>query len=145
MKHNIERGVFRRYQQKNINYTQNIDIKHHYVIADSVKIRQIIINLISNAVKYTQEGGNVCLEIHESPCNKEGFATYTIIVSDTGIGMSKEFQERIFDSFTRERNTTDSKVTGNGLGMSIVKKIVDLMDGIPLNLKDSLARERRSM
>lgn len=116
-------------KRKNIKIYPTSDIKHRYVYADSAKLRQIMVNLVSNAVKYTGEGGEIHLEFTELPCDREGYGTYVTTVRDNGIGMSKEFQEKIYDSFTRERNTTDCGISGTGLGMSIVKKLVDLMDG----------------
>lgn len=116
-------------KRKNHTLTLVVDVQHRYVIADVVRIDQILINLVSNAIKYTPEGGLITVSVNEVPCEKEGYATFVTTVSDNGIGMSKEFQSHIFDSFTRERNSTDSKVIGTGLGMSIVKKLVDLMGG----------------
>ncbi|PWJ68293.1 MULTISPECIES: ATP-binding protein [unclassified Fibrobacter] len=116
-------------KRKNIKVIPTSDIKHRYVYADSPKLRQIMVNLVSNAVKYTGEGGEIHLDFRELPCDREGYGTYVTTVSDNGIGMSKEFQERIFESFSRERNTTDCGISGTGLGMSIVKRLVDLMGG----------------
>lgn len=116
-------------QKKKIVFTNHMDIQHRYVLTDIAKIREITMNLMSNAIKYTPEGGSIHLEFVEVPSDKEGYATYVNTITDTGIGMSAEFQKHLFDSFTRERNTTESKVAGTGLGMSIVKKLVDLMGG----------------
>lgn len=116
-------------KRKKIKISASGDIKHRYVFADSAKLRQIMVNLVSNAVKYTGEGGEIKLDFRELPCDREGYGTYVTTVSDNGIGMSKEFQEKIFDSFSRERNTTACGISGTGLGMSIVKKLVDLMGG----------------
>ncbi len=116
-------------KRKKISIIPTADIKHRYVFADSARLRQIMVNLVGNAVKYTQEGGHIHLDFSEIPCDREGYATYITTVSDDGIGMSKDFQEKIFDSFTRERNTTESGISGTGLGMAIVKRLVDLMGG----------------
>lgn len=116
-------------KRKHITIIPTRDIKHQYVYADSAKLRQIMVNLVSNAVKYTGTGGEIRIDFREIPCEREGYGTYVTTVSDNGIGMSKEFQSRVFDSFARERNTTDSGIPGTGLGMSIVKKLVDLMGG----------------
>ena len=116
-------------QKKNIYFTQDIEIKHQYVVIDHEKVGQIYINLIENAVKYTPEGGKIHVEIRELPSGKDGYAVYQITVSDNGIGMSEEFQKHLFESFSRERNTTESKVIGTGLGLAIVKKLTDMMDG----------------
>lgn len=115
--------------KKKLNYTQVVDVKNKFVWVDKVKLKEIYMNLISNAIKYTGDGGSVSISLLEVPCEKENYASYEISVSDTGIGMSKEFQKHIFESFSRERSTTDSKVIGTGLGMAIVKKYVDLMGG----------------
>lgn len=104
-------------------------IRHRYVMIDVAKHRQIMMNLISNAVKYTHEDGSIHLQVDELPCEKPGYGTFRMTVSDNGIGMTPEFLEHIFDSFARERNTTDSKVIGTGLGMSIVKRLVDILKG----------------
>ncbi len=114
---------------KNLSFVKEFDVEHRYVFADAQKIREVMLNLLSNAIKYTPNGGMIGLRLAEKPCSKEGYAIYEASVFDNGIGMTKEFQEQIFESFTRERNTTESKVLGTGLGMSIVKKLVDLMDG----------------
>lgn len=116
-------------KRKKISIIPTANIQHRYVFADSARLRQIMVNLLSNAVKYTRECGNIHLDFSELPSDKEGYATYVTTVSDDGIGMSKEFQEKIFDSFSRERNTTESGISGTGLGMAIVKRLVDLMGG----------------
>ena len=92
-------------------------------------MQEILSNLISNAIKYTPEGGKVLIDVQELPYNKEGYTLIQTKVSDTGIGMSEEFLPSLFELFTRERNTTLSKIPGTGLGMAIVKNLVDLMNG----------------
>lgn len=114
---------------KNLTITHDMDITHQYIYADVAKIRNITMNLISNAIKYTPEGGKIALHFCEYPSERAGYAVYEEVVSDTGIGMSRDFQEHIFETFTREHDTTESKVPGMGLGMSIVKRYVDLMGG----------------
>jgi len=104
-------------------------LKHRYVMIDQMKVRQIVLNLLSNAIKYTPDGGSVHYTFEEVPCQREGYATYVSTVKDNGIGMSAEFAKTIFDMFSRERNTTESKQVGTGLGMSIVKRLVDMMGG----------------
>lgn len=106
-----------------------MNIEHKYIIVDSTKMQEILSNLISNAIKYMPEGGKVLIDVQELPYNKEGYTLIQIKVSDTGIGMSEEFLPSLFELFTRERNTTLSKIPGTGLGMAIVKNIVDLMNG----------------
>lgn len=114
---------------KNITMSTQMNITHRYVLLDRMKVQQIVMNLISNAVKYTPEGGTIDMTFDECPFDTPGFAKYVMKIKDSGIGMSEEFCQHIFDSFTRERNTTESKISGTGLGMSIVKKLVDLLGG----------------
>lgn len=116
-------------RQKNIDFSISVDVKHQYLYTDALKIREVFLNLISNAYKYTLPGGKVSVNITEIPSDREGYCTYKGTVSDTGIGMSKEFLPKIFDEFVRENTYTDSKIEGTGLGMHIVKKYIDLMDG----------------
>ena len=86
-------------------------------------------NIISNAVKFTPVGGTIHILVKEKASQKAGYAVYSFCIKDNGIGMSKEFQEHVFDSFARERTVTESGITGTGLGMAITKNIVDLMGG----------------
>lgn len=116
-------------QEKKIHFTQSVEIEHRYVMLDLPKVEQIYTNLIGSAVKYTPEGGEIHVGIKELPCEKTGYAVYQAAISDNGIGMSEEFQKHMFESFSRERNTTESKVIGTGLGLAIVKKLVDIMGG----------------
>jgi len=116
-------------KEKNIDFEINTNIIHPYVYGDRVKVREIYLNLLSNALKYTPEGGRISMTITELPHIKENYETMEVVISDTGIGMSEEFLPYIFDEFSRERNATDSKIQGTGLGMPIVKRIVDLMGG----------------
>lgn len=114
---------------KGISFSNSIDVKHPYIYCDKAKVREVLLNLLSNAYKYTNTGGKVELRIYEIDCEKEGYARYVTKVSDTGIGMKAEFLEHIFDQFSREHNTTENKIEGTGLGMSIVKRYVELMGG----------------
>ncbi|MDO4493948.1 MAG: ATP-binding protein [Clostridia bacterium] len=116
-------------KKKGIAFLVRTEVEHGTVICDETKIKEIFSNLISNAIKYTPAGGRVSVVTDEIPGAPEGYARYRAVVSDNGIGMSSEFLPHLFDSFTRERNTTIGKVAGTGLGMSIVKKLVDLMHG----------------
>ena len=116
-------------KSKEITFTHSLDITHKYVLLDSTKLREILLNILSNALKYTLNGGTVDYSMKEIPSQEGNKATYRIVVLDTGIGMSKEFLANIFDEFSRERTTTESGVIGSGLGMSIVKQLVDLMNG----------------
>lgn len=115
--------------KKEIRMKKTIAVEHRSLICDGTKIRKIFVNLISNAVKYTPRGGSVEVNVNELPCEREGFARIQTVVTDTGIGMSKEYLPTIYDSFSRERNTTMGKVAGTGLGMAIVKELVTMMGG----------------
>lgn len=115
--------------EKEIRMKKTIAVEHRSLICDGTKIREIFVNLISNAIKYTPRGGSVEVNVTELPCEREGFARIQTVVTDTGIGMSKEYLPTIYDSFSRERNTTMGKVAGTGLGMAIVKELVTMMGG----------------
>lgn len=116
-------------KQKNIEFIHSSDISTKYIYGDKVKIKEIFLNLVSNALKYTPEGGTITLTRKELPYDKEGYMLMETVVSDTGIGMSAEYLPKLFDSFTRERNATENKIQGTGLGMPIVKHLIDLMGG----------------
>ena len=116
-------------KQKHINFEVSNYMRAKYVFMDAVKMNQVFLNLISNAYKYTPEGGRVRVETVELPCDKPGCVTIRTKVSDTGIGMSKDYLPHLFEEFTRERTATDNKILGTGLGMPIVKKLVELMGG----------------
>ena len=105
------------------------EISHEYLIGDSIRLRQIFLNLLTNAVKYTPSGGRVRFEIEEKPCGTAEHATMFVSVIDNGHGMKAEFLEHIFEPFTREVSSTTNKIQGTGLGMSITKSLVDLMEG----------------
>lgn len=115
--------------RKNIELNKIVNVEHKHIIVDSTKMQEILSNLISNAIKYTSAGGKVTIDTKELPYDKEGYVLIQTKVSDTGIGMSEEFLPSLFELFTRERNTTLSKIPGTGLGMAIVKNFVDLMNG----------------
>lgn len=104
------------------------DILHENLQGDAMRIQQIYINLLSNAVKYTEDGGEVRMRIHQEQ-GESGRVLLLAEVEDNGIGMTPEFVKHIFDPFERERNTTFSKIEGTGLGMSITKKLVEMMQG----------------
>ena len=105
------------------------NVRDRKVLADAGRINQIFLNILGNAVKYTPEGGRVSFTAEQTDCGREGFGTYRFTVEDTGIGMSEEYIKTIFEPFSRERSATESKIEGTGLGMSIVKRLVDLMGG----------------
>lgn len=117
------------YKLKRLTIVRDIELTHPEVYCDATKLQRILLNIVSNAVKYTPENGKITISIKELPCEREGYADYHIIVEDTGIGMSKEFLPHLFENFAREKTVTDNKIVGTGLGMGIVKKIVELMGG----------------
>lgn len=104
-------------------------IEHEEVIGDASRLTRVASNLISNAIKYTPEGGQIDVSLTEKPCVIEGYGCYELTVSDNGIGMSEEFQKKLFVPFEREDDVRLSRIQGTGLGMSIVKNIVELMTG----------------
>ena len=114
---------------KNLKYSCNLNVTHEYLICDKTKLREIILNILGNAIKYTPDGGQVTVDITEENLAREGYARYRFVVKDTGIGMSEEYLPHIFEEFTRERTSTESKVFGAGLGLPIVKALIDLMEG----------------
>ena len=125
--------------KKEIRMKKTIAVEHRSLICDGTKIREIFVNLISNAVKYTPRGGSVSVTVTELPCERKGFARIQTVVTDTGIGMSKEYLPTIYDTFSRERNTTMGKVAGTGLGMAIVKELVTMMGGT-IEVKSELGK-----
>ena len=110
-------------------YIDAVDVMDEEIYCDKLRLNQVLLNLLSNAVKYTCAGGIVTMRITEKPGAPEGRAKYEFLIKDTGIGMSKEFVERIFEPFERETTSTISKIQGTGLGMAITKNIVDMMNG----------------
>lgn len=105
------------------------NIQDETVICDKLRLNQVLLNIISNSIKYTQNGGNISLRIKQNGVDEEGRGRYEFRVKDNGMGMSKEFLTTIFDPFTRVRSSTVSGIQGTGLGMAITKNIVDLMGG----------------
>ena len=116
-------------KRKNITYNFRMNVEHGHVLTDITKVEEIFVNILSNAIKYTPDGGSVIVNVDELPCDEPDYMIVRTRVSDTGIGMSEEYLTKIFEAFTREQNTTKSKIAGTGLGMSIVKKYVDLLGG----------------
>lgn len=109
--------------------TVTTHLLHPYIYADVPHLTEVCTNLVSNAVKYTGTNGTICCDVTQKPGEKGGWCDMVVTVADNGIGMSQEFQERIFEPFERERTSTVSKVEGSGIGMGIVKKLVGLMGG----------------
>lgn len=129
----IYQGIYKIFQaeaeKKCIHLKMEYDVKHEHVICDETKNKEIFLNLISNAVKYTASGGRVTIRITELDCDRKDYVRIRTQVIDTGIGMSEEFLPSLFEAFARERNTTDGKIAGTGLGMPIIKKYIDMMYG----------------
>ena len=114
--------------QRSQTFTVNTHLQHENVLGDPNRLNQVLMNILSNAVKYTPKGGHIRLEVEELPRN-EHYARYRFVVQDDGIGMSESYQKTLFDPFTREERSGTNKVQGTGLGMAITKSIVDLMGG----------------
>ena len=110
-------------------YVDTQDIQHEDIITDKLRLNQILLNIVGNAVKFTPAGGTINIRVTEKPCPRSGCTTYVFSVKDNGIGMSQEFQQHVFDSFAREQTVTRSGIQGTGLGMAITKNIVDMMGG----------------
>ncbi len=110
-------------------FVDTIDVTTEHVYADAQKMRQILLNILGNAVKFTSNGGKISIKIKQSSSRKNNHAVYTFLIKDTGIGMSKDFQKHLFETFSQERTSTNSKLLGTGLGMAIAKNYVDMMDG----------------
>ena len=109
-------------------FTVSTHLRHENLLADPTRLNQVLMNILSNAVKYTPRGGHIRFEVDELPRN-EHYAKYSFVVQDDGIGMSEAYQKTLFDPFTREERSGTNKVQGTGLGMAITKNIVDLMGG----------------
>ena len=123
-------------------YIDTQDVVHENVITDRLRLNQILLNIVSNAIKFTPVGGTVNIRVSEKPCNRKGFTIFEFRIRDNGIGMSEEFQAHVFDSFSRERSSTQSGIKGTGLGMAITKNIVDMMGGtISLTSKEGKGTE----
>ena len=110
-------------------YIDTQDIRHEDIITDKLRLNQILLNIVGNAVKFTPAGGTINIRVTEKPCPRSGCTTFVFSVKDNGIGMSPEFQQHVFDSFAREQTATRSGIQGTGLGMAITKNIVDMMGG----------------
>ena len=114
--------------QRRQTFTVETHMQHENVLADPNRLNQVLMNILSNAVKYTPQGGHIRLAVDELT-HTEHYAKYRFIVQDDGIGMSAAYQKTLFDPFTREEKSGTNKVQGTGLGMAITKSIVDLMGG----------------
>ena len=116
-------------ESKNQTLSLKEQILYPYVYMDAPHLSEVCLNIISNAIKYTNTGGMISCNVVQKSCEKEDWCNMIITITDNGIGMSEEFQKRIFETFERERNTTLSHIDGSGIGMGITKKLVELMDG----------------
>ena len=116
-------------ESKNQTISLTEQIMYPYVYMDAPHLTEVCLNIISNAIKYTNTGGTISCNVVQKSCEKEDWCNMIITITDNGIGMSEEFQKRIFETFERERNTTLSHIDGSGIGMGITKKLVELMDG----------------
>ena len=114
--------------QRSQSFTVSTNLQHENVLADPNRLNQVLMNILSNAVKYTPTGGHIRFEVEELPRN-EHYARYRFVVQDDGIGMSADYQKTLFDPFTREERSGTNKVQGTGLGMAITKSVIDLMGG----------------
>ena len=127
--------------QRRQTFTVETHMQHENVLADPNRLKQVLMNILSNAVKYTPTGGHIRLELDELPRN-EHYARYRFVVQDDGIGMSEAYQKTLFDPFTREERSGTNKVQGTGLGMAITKNIVDLMGG-SINVESTTGKGTR--
>lgn len=116
-------------EKKHLKFEKNLRITHENVIGDPLKLKEIFVNILGNAVKYTPEYGKVVMTITEIEPEKEGCATFRTVIGDSGIGMKQEYLEHIFEPFSREKTSSESGVIGTGLGLSIVKSLVEMMNG----------------
>ena len=116
-------------RKKNLQYQVVLDVRHHYAVCDETKLQEIMLNIISNAIKYTPEGHSIHVEIHEAVSENPSKVRYIFSCEDTGIGMSEEYLPHIYEEFSREHTTTENKVPGTGLGLPIIKSMIELMGG----------------
>ena len=116
-------------RKKNLQYHAVLDVRHHYVVCDQTKLQEIMLNIISNAIKYTPEGHSIYVEVHEAVSENPSKIRYIFSCEDTGIGMSEEYLPHVYEEFSREHTTTENKVPGTGLGLSIIKSMIELMGG----------------
>lgn len=116
-------------RKKNLQYHAVLDVRHHYVVCDQTKLQEIMLNIISNAIKYTPEGHSIYVEVHEAVSENPSKIRYIFSCEDTGIGMSEEYLPHIYEEFSREHSTTENKVPGTGLGLPIIKSMIELMGG----------------
>ena len=116
-------------KKKGLHFQVDSKVQHHYAFCDITKLQQIYLNIVSNAIKYTPADHAITVSVIEVPSHKENYARYIFVCEDTGYGMSEEFLPHIFEEFSREHTTTENKVAGTGLGLPIVKSMIELMGG----------------
>lgn len=116
-------------REKNITFEKALDVQHPFVWCDMPKLQEIYLNILNNAQKYTPSGGKVLMRLTELTSDREGYVLFKTEIEDDGIGISEEFMPQLFDAFSRELDTTHSKIAGTGLGMAIVKRLTELMGG----------------
>lgn len=116
-------------QAKHITFSKTLEVQHPFVWCDMPKLQEIYLNILNNAGKYTPAGGSVSLRLTEIPSDRDGYVFFQTEIEDTGIGIAKEFIPHLFEAFSREHDTTHSKIAGTGLGMTIVKRLTERMGG----------------
>ena len=116
-------------RKKNLQYHAVLDVRHHYAVCDQTKLQEIMLNIISNAIKYTPEGHSIHVEVHEAVSENPSKIRCIFSCEDTGIGISEEYLPHIYEEFSREHTSTENKVPGTGLGLSIIKSMIELMGG----------------
>ena len=116
-------------KEKNLTFTRTMNVVHEDIICDQLKINEIFLNVFSNAVKYTPDGGSIHVEVEELPAEKEGYGIYRTSITDTGVGIGKEYIPHLFESFSREHTSSETGIIGTGLGLPIVKTLVEMMNG----------------
>ena len=116
-------------RKKNLQYHAVLDVRHLYAVCDQTKLQEIMLNIISNAIKYTSDGDSIHVEVHEAVSENPSKIRYIFSCEDTGIGMSEEYLPHIYEEFSREHTSTENKVPGTGLGLPIIKSMIELMGG----------------
>ena len=129
-------------REKKLKFVRNVSIQHENIIGDPLKTNEIFLNIFSNAIKYTPEGGKITVDVEEFPSEREGYINIRTKVTDTGIGIGKEYIPHLFESFSRERNSSESGIIGTGLGLPIVKSLIDMMGGT-INVDSELGKGTR--
>jgi signal transduction histidine kinase/DNA-binding response OmpR family regulator len=141
--HEIKTVMIGQIHAKNLDlFMDTVGVHNEDVMTDKLRLNQVMLNVLSNAVKYTPEGGRVSVRVIQNPSEKDGYGNYEFRVKDNGIGMSEEFQKHVFEQFERERNSTVSGIPGTGLGLAITKNIVEMMGGtIEVESKEGVGSE----